>query len=132
MTIQAEVPPEAVLIRFPPIDSTRLLRKAELSARRTGVYALSVFADRRRGGELESDTIARLLTASELSGIQPERNNKYYVCERAEEIYRQGFTFVKDGYEGELAEHYSVDLGPTPTITDVERFVQAFDQVRRR
>lgn len=132
MTIRVEVPPDAIVIRFSPTDPERVLRRAERAARHSGVHSLSVFLDTRQDGETESDTIARLLAASELSGIRPGNNAKYYVCARAGVLLDQGFMFVKDGYEGELAEHYSVDLGPTPTVEAAERFVRAFGQVRRR
>jgi len=123
---------DAIVIRFTPATASKVLQRAELSYRRTGRWFSSVFADSKRSGEVEEDVIKRLLRASELSAIKPDRNPKYYLCSRAECIIERSFTFEKDGYEGEVPEHYSVDLGENPTIEDAQRFLDAFDEKRRR
>ncbi|MCA1673816.1 MAG: hypothetical protein LC799_16970, partial [Actinobacteria bacterium] len=75
-----QVPRDAIVIRFAPTDPARVLQRAERDSRYSGTFALSVFADVQRDGEDESDTIARLLAASEMSNIRVECNPKYYVC----------------------------------------------------
>ena len=128
-----ELPGDAIVIRFRPTDPDRVLASAEKEARRTGGrYGLSVFADIPREGVSTDEVVQRLLVAAELAGMSPKDHPKYFVCGRAEELYSGGFTFVKDGDEDELAEHYTVDLGPSPTRAEVERFLEAFGPGRRR
>lgn len=128
----AEVPPDAIVIRFRPTDPETVLKRAERDSRRSGTWRSSVFADVQRGGETEQDAIARLLTVSELAGVSIDNNPRYFVCVRAEELLRRGFAFVKDGDDDELPEHFSVDFGSEPTVEDARRFVEAFDHGRRR
>ncbi len=40
----------------------------------------------------------------------------------------RGFTFDKDGDDGEPDVHYVVVLGDSPTIEDAKRFVAAFSK----
>lgn len=52
-------------------------------------------------------------------------------CTTAQKLLDLGFSFEKDGYDGEPNEHYSVILGDPPTLEDAERFVSAFTKERR-
>jgi hypothetical protein len=128
----ADVPRDAVVIRFRPIKPDDVLRSAGKWYRFTGVYGLSVFADMAHAGEGEDDVIGRLLKASEMSNIDPAKNKKFYICTRAGKIMEAGFSFCKDGDDDESPEHYTVDLGAQPTLADVERFLEAFEIERRR
>jgi hypothetical protein len=109
------------------------LRSAEKAARENGGRrCLSVFADAPREGESFDIVVRRLLVASELARINPLTNRKYFICVRAEELSTRGFTFWKDGGDDEQPEHYSVDLGPNPSLVDTERFIAAFGPSVRR
>ncbi|MGA7055284.1 MAG: hypothetical protein WBZ37_29275, partial [Mycobacterium sp.] len=70
--------------------------------------------------------VARLLSAAELSGISASRNPTFWYCSAASNLLDDGFCFVKDGYDGELDEHYSINLGNSPTIQDTERLAAHF------
>jgi hypothetical protein len=128
---RAELSDDAIVIRFTPKTPEGVWRRAELEERRIGRRRLSVFAAEIKKGETEEMALRRLLDASELQGIAPENNPKYFVCTRASKLSSQGFTFWKDGGD-EVEEHYSVDLGDEATPQDAERFLQAFDDVARR
>lgn len=131
--MQADVPEDAVVIRFRPTDPQSVLNSAEKEARRTGGrWAASVFADRPEPGESQEQVIARLLSASELSGIDPGKNARYFVCTQAKELLDRGFTFWKDEDDDELREHYSVVLGESPTLEDAVNFLGAFGEGRKR
>jgi hypothetical protein len=126
-TVRVDLPGEAIVIRFRPTTPDSVLRSAEKEARRTGGrFGLSVFAAVARAGETSQEVISRLLKASELGGIDSESNPKYFVCTRTEELLSRGFTFCKDGDDDEVAEHYTVDLGPQPSLEDVNRFLEVF------
>ncbi|BBZ22145.1 hypothetical protein MHIB_05630 [Mycolicibacter hiberniae] len=75
--------------------------------------------------------VARLLAATELHGLCPERNLHLWWCSSARTLTELGFSFEKDRYAGEPEEHYSVVLGHPPTMEDAERFVAAFTKERR-
>jgi hypothetical protein len=120
------VPEGAVVIRFRPTEPASVLAWAEKEHRRTGCYRLSVFADTPRDGEDDEAVIQRLLDASELAGVDPDRNKKFYVCASAAELLALGFTFHKDEEEGESEEHFSVDVGSAPTLDDIQRFLGPF------
>jgi hypothetical protein len=126
--------PEAVVIRFTPVTAERVLARARQDARRSdgkGKFTASVFADHARGDETREDVIRRLLEASELQGIAPERNPNYWRCSTAQELLDRGLTFDKDEYPGELLEHYSVILGENPQLEDAQRFLDAFTKEKR-
>jgi len=129
-----ELPDDALVIRFPPVAPEGVLRGAQKEARRTGgLHRLSVFAGVARDEETEAQLVDRLLAASEVAGINPATNRKYFVCVRADELLSRGFTFWKDDEdEEELPEHYNVDLGPEPGLADAERFGEAFGPSMRR
>ncbi len=129
--MQAEIPRDAVVIRFRPIRDDAVLASAVKEYRRAGHYRVSVFADAARQGESFEAVEARLLEASELAQLDPAANNRYFTC-TAGQLLDRGFTFWKDDEPGELAEHYSIDLGERPTLDDVSRFVGAFGPARRR
>jgi hypothetical protein len=103
----ADIARDAVVIRFRPTVPDAVWQWAVKEHRRVGRYRLSVFADRRRVGETEQEAIGRLLKASELAGIDPEKNKKYCLCTSAAELLDLGFTFWKDGDDDEQDEHYS-------------------------
>lgn len=127
----ADVPRDAVVIRFRPWEPESVWNSACKEHRRIGRYRLSVFADVKRRGETEEQVIDRLLRVSELS-IDPAKNRKYSLCTSAGKLADLGFTFWKDKEDGELDEHYSVDLGTETTQTGVERFLGAFHPAEER
>lgn len=129
MADEARLPADALVIRFRPVDPTAVLRRARQAYRHQGAYRLSVFAAGPRTGETPEELRVRLLSAAELSGIDPARNTKYYVCSSAAALYDRGFQFVKDGFPGEPAEHYSVDVGFDPGLDKIESFLEAFSTV---
>ncbi len=98
-----------------------MLAQAEKAHRHNGHFRLSVFADKLREGEEEAALIDRLLDAAEVSGILRANNPKYWFCQRAGDLLDDGFKFVKDGYPGEVPEHWSIDLGNTPSLHDTEK-----------
>lgn len=117
---------DALVIRFVPVEPKHLLRHITKVYRRYGVNHASVFADSQRQGETRDDLIARLLNAAELSGISASLNETFWYCSAASDLLDDGFCFVKDGYDGELDEHYSIDLGNSPTIQDTEKLAAHF------
>lgn len=126
--------PDAVVIRFRPVDPRRVLERAEQNTRDPdgrGHHSSSVFADHARGAETQDAVIDRLLRDSELDGINPATNPKYWVCTTAKELTDRKFTFENDGWTGEPATHYSVVLGDPPTIEDAKRFLEPFREERR-
>jgi len=126
------MPAEALVIRFRPTDPDSVLGWAQKEFRHSGCYRLSVFADVQKPDETENDLIRRLLVTSEMSGIDPKNNKKYFVCTRAAELLERGFTFWKDGDDDEQDEHYSVDLGVDATRDDVVRFLGVFSPAVER
>lgn len=120
------ISPDAVVIRFRPTDPDAVLRWAVKEHRRTGRYAVSVFADIQRAAEDRRAVIGRLLRVAQLSGIDPSSNRNVWICTSAERILEEGFTFHKDEEEDELREHYSVDLGEQPNVDDVRRLLGTF------
>jgi hypothetical protein len=128
----ADVPRDAVVIRFRPWAPDAVWNWACKEHRRIDRYRLSVFADIRRAQETEQQVIDRLLKASELAGIDPTSNKKYSLCTSAGELAALGFTFWKDGDDGEPDEHYSVDLGREATPEDAERFLGVFRPAEER
>jgi len=130
--MQANIPPDALVMRFTPVQAAAVLNKAAQEHRRTGHYRVSVFAAVARQGESVEAVEARLLRASELGHIDPASNLKYFTC-RAGALLERGFTFWKyDDDPDELPEHYSVDLGDSPTLDDAGRFLGAFGPAHRR
>jgi hypothetical protein len=128
----AEVPEDALVIRFRPTTLTDVWSSAEKEFRRIGRYRLSVFADVARNGETGEELRGRLVRASALR-INLAKNPKIFVCARAGNLTDRGFTFWKDGDDDEEAdEHYSVDLGSRPTIADADRFLDAFGPGEKR
>jgi hypothetical protein len=100
----AEVPRDAVVIRFRPTEPDAVWNWACKEHRRIGRHRLSVFAAVRLKRETQQDVIDLLLRASELAGIDPERNKKYCVCTSAAEVLDLGFTFWRDGDDEERDE----------------------------
>lgn len=80
----------------------------------------------KRDDEDDDAVIQRLLGVSELAGVDPSRNKRFYVCAAAAELKKLNFTFYKDEDDDEPEEHYSVDLGQDPTVDDVVRFLRPF------
>lgn len=129
---EVQIDPDALVIRFAPVTAENVLRRAGLAHRRRAVYASSVFAGVKDSHEDDDALRARLLEASQLHGIEPVRNSKYWVCARARDLLDLGFVFMKDGDDDEAPEHFSVCLGDSPTVEDVERFLGAFTTRERR
>lgn len=128
MSSEAEVPPDALVLRFKPMDPERCLKRLNQDYRATGDYSLSVFLDTPHQGETLEALKRRLLAASELQRIRAESNKVYYVCTRAEKLLERKFTFRKDEDDDEVPEHYSVYFGSAePTLEDIERFLEAFN-----
>ena len=75
--------------------------------------------------------ITRLLDAAEVTGILRANNPKYWFCQEAANLLDDGFRFVKDGYPGEVPEHWSIDLGNAPSVQDTEKFAGHFTQSGR-
>jgi hypothetical protein len=126
-----QLPPNALVIRFAPNSPEGVLRRARLEFRRSGRYRVSVFADVPGEGETGDEVIGRLLTASQLSGIAAAGNPKYWLCSSAAEIEALSLKFVKDGFEGEPPEHYSVEFDEEPDLEETKRFIEAFTVQRR-
>lgn len=128
--MQVELPRDAVVIRFRPVEPSRVMEWAAKEHRRTGRYRLWVFASVRGPGQSDEAAEARLLHAAGLAGIDLARQSKYFVC-TAGALLDAGFTFWKDEEPGEMAEHYSVDLGEQLTLAVVNRFLGQFGVARR-
>jgi len=128
--VQADVPRDAVVIRFRPVEPSAVLQWAAKEHRRTGHNRLSVFAVVPGPGESSEAAEGRLLNAAGLAGIDLARQTKYFVC-TAGALLDAGFTFWKDDEPGELAEHYSVDLGERLTLAVINRFLGQFGMARR-
>lgn len=124
--------PEAAVLRFSPIAPERMLKKAEQAFRDCGAYRLSVFAADAQLGESEVELIDRILRATELGGIDPITNTRYWYLSKAEKIYELGYNLVKYGFDGEIEEHYSIDLGNSATIEDTTRIQALFSPRKRR
>lgn len=127
-----DLPGDALVVRFSPTSAERVLRKAELLSRDSGgAHLVSVFVGVSGPDETQDAVLVRVLRATE-TDFDPVKNRNFFVCARADTLVDRGFSFVKDGYAGEIAEHYSVDLGFSPTLADVERFLGAFERRKRR
>ncbi len=125
------MPRAALVVRFPPATAENVLKRAERSSRvADGHHLTSVFAATAQPGEDEDALLARVLRATE-TDFPLQNNPKVFVCTEAAELLDRGFTFVKDGYEGEIEEHFSIDLGASPTLEDAQRFLDAFERRRR-
>ena len=114
-----EVPRSAIILRFAPSAPERVIDYLEGQNDKYGhseyfdqpYYRLSVFVTELHRGEPRADAIGRLLrTAGGPGGIRL-RNNPYFFSGDAADLIDHEFTFHKDGYDGEIEEHYSVDLG---------------------
>jgi hypothetical protein len=126
--------PDAVVLRFTPMSPEGVLKRAGLDARRSdgnGHHTASVWADHAAAGEDRMTVIRRILVATELHGLDPERNTRLWWCSSAQKLVDEGFVFEKDGYAGEPESHYSVVLGDPPTLDDAKRFVALFTKERR-
>jgi hypothetical protein len=113
-------------VRFRPTDPVSVLGWAEKEFRRTDFYRLSVFADAPRGDEPRASVIGRLVEAAALSGIDPAKNRRVFVCASAGDLLDLNFLFYKDDEDDEVPEHYSIDLGPSPDEAVVRRFLEPF------
>lgn len=130
---------DALVIRFSPASAERVLASAGKLYEYKGIYAVSVFASERAGAAAEvewpemtdDEHLASLLLASELGHINPETNKTFWYCSHAGKLRERGFTFLKLDFEGEVPEHYSVQLGEPAQLHDAERFVAAFERRKR-
>lgn len=125
-TRSVAVPRDAVVIRFRPTQVESVLSHALVEYRYSGRAGLSVFADVAGDNENRDALLARLLGLSELAGLDPGKNRKFWICSTAAELLDEQFVFYKDEDDDELPEHYSIDLGGTPTPTSVGRFLGHF------
>lgn len=121
----------AVVIRFAPNSANGLMKSASNAGRHSGHFRVSVFASTRLHNESEDSVIDRLLTASELGGISALSNTKYFLCSTAEDVEALGYAFVKDGYDGEIPEHYSIDFGREPSLEDAQKLSDTFTKRKR-
>jgi hypothetical protein len=127
-----EVPGDALVIRFRPTNPDRVMASVLDAYKLYGRYQASAFAAAAVSGETETDLRRRLLAVADIAGMTQDRHPKYYVCTRAEELLRRGFTFWKDGDDDEDDEHYSVDFGTAVTRDDVEKFLGVFGPAEER
>ena len=129
------MPPDALVIRFRPTNPEDVFNWAEKEHRRRRdpehpeqtFYRISVFADVKRDGESDDDLLRRLIEASGLD----LGKNKYCWTTRSERLQDLGLTFWKDGDADEVEEHYSLDLGSSPTVEDVGRMLEVFEGPER-
>jgi len=138
---------DAYVLRFPPggDDPPRKLRyearaNHKRSARELGEdpaaceprYRLSVFADVARDGEDEAAVLQRLIQVAANAGIRvADAKNAGFWVANAGEIVDANFTFCKDAYPGEPAEHYCVDVGPEePDNERIQRLLAVFEGPR--
>lgn len=117
-TLGNALPANAVVIRFAPNSATGILKRAMLANRQSGHFRVSVFASPPMPNESEESVTDGLLDAFERGGIAAANNEKYYLCASAGVVERLGFAFVKDGYDGEIPEHFSIDFGREPSLED--------------
>jgi hypothetical protein len=129
-------PPDALVLRFPPggpdqvkkiINEARYTHRHHQDRRAEPWYRLSIWADVPKPGEKDEDVLLRLVHAARLGRIKIEdvRNGRFWWT-TANRLYQLGFDILKDGEDGEPAEHYSVDLGHEASRETVGRFVSAF------
>lgn len=123
--------PNALVLRFSPTSPKAVLERAERAFRESGRWLVSVWMDAAREGEGQDEVVRRLLEASAVGGIQAANNQKYYLCTSAKELTTRGFTFVKDGYDGEPELHCSVDIGTEPDLETAGRSLKPFTAARR-
>lgn len=123
---EVDLPDDAIVVRFRPTAPDSVLAWAGKEFRRTGHHRLSVFAATKRDDEDDDAVIQRLLGVSQLAGVDPSRNKRFYVCTAAAKLKKLNFAFYKDEDDDEPEEHYSVDLGQDPTVDDVVRFLRPF------
>jgi hypothetical protein len=122
---------DALVIRLRPLKPEAMLEQAKKAFRDGGHHYLSVYSDKRRDDETEADLVTRLLNAAEVSNILRANNPKYWFCQKASDLLDDGFIFVKDGYDGEMPEHWSIDLGENPTVADTTRLSGHFPDSRK-
>lgn len=118
---------DALVIRFEPIQPDLLLRHVKKINKRYGAHRASVFADITREDETHDELVTRLLEVAQLEGIVAANNHVYWCCEPASLLIDDGFHFVKDRYDGEEDEHYSIDLGDSPSIEDTSKLAAHFE-----
>lgn len=116
----------AVVIRFPPVLPEKIQARARQEFRRSEHFGISVWAGVKLPHETDQEVIQRLYAASQLQMTSTQR--KILVCREAGRISAAGFRFLKDGYEGEPAEHYCVDLINDPDLDEVARFQALFPE----
>ena len=125
------MPPDALVVRFSPTLPDRVLDRARTAYEECGRWELSVFVGTATATEDSYALLDRLLTAAFNRGIGIANNPNYWRCAQAAELLDLGFTFTKGGDPGEPAEHWNVDLGDSPSIEDVGRFLDCFTKHRR-
>jgi len=121
----------ATVIRFSPIGAEAILKKAGQAHRHCGAHLVSVFASDPYPDENQDEVVARILAASELQDVKPETNKKFWWLAEAGLLYDSGYSLRKYGFEGEIPEHFSIDLGNSPTIEDAKRISELFIPRRR-
>ncbi|MGW4848235.1 hypothetical protein [Nocardia brasiliensis] len=129
-----DVDPNALVIRFRPMQPQALLDRAARDARRLdgpGKHTASVWCGVHEPGESDEDLRRRILDITVDNGMDAVRNSQYWACARAGDLHERGFSFIKDGYDDEPDAHYSVVLGEPPTLHDVERFLEPFERMER-
>lgn len=124
------IPDHAIVMRFRPTDPDRVLAQADKEYRNDSAeagliphFGLSVWVGVPTADEPVLDTLKRLARAAD---IRWEGQKRVFVATRAERLVNQGFTFFKDCFAGEPAEHFCVRL-PSLELDTVKRFLQAFD-----
>ena len=127
MPAVADVPDDAIVIRFSPIQAESVFKKLGRAKVVEGHYGLSCFVGVPEKDEERTVTIARLVQAAGFSGIDLGKLRKIYVCSTAKQVVDLGYVFMKDDYPAEVDEHYCVDLGEAPTLDDVTKFLSVFE-----
>ena len=92
-----------------------------------------MFLDVPEVGEDDDRLHARLIIAAGVEGMNLDSLNWIFIS-KVESLLNLGFSFEKDGHDGERREHYSVNInknGADLQPMDVCQFIGAFTDKRR-
>jgi hypothetical protein len=106
--MQAQIPREALVVRFRPTDPGRVLASAAKEYRRSGRYWLSVFADVPADGEDEQALAERLVDAAGLAGIDLAKQPST-LC-----VHRLGRSSTGDSPSGRTTKTLTKGRSTTP------------------
>ena len=117
---------EAIVVRFQPFTPENLFNRIDSDFQRTKKYRASCFVGIPLRHESSEMTVQKILAAAELGGIRKANNLKYIYCIRAEILLNAGFAILKDGDEGEIEAHFSIDFGETLLEADCQKMLDCF------